>query len=164
MCIRDILSSVCCYRLGMYKDESACVCVSPNRLNQVKSTPMEATSISPHTLLEKHYAEIAKRTLAALSFNRSCSLVSETPQIKTVLPQLPRYLPPKPGSIRRNAICYPVWQRLVNGGSSEYQVLARPHILQTSSKIYNRWFCTSVFAGHCSRTIFLKINFYFAKR
>ena len=69
---------------------------------------MDAGRTLTGTSLEKGYAEIARRTAAALAFNYSSSPVGETPQIKTSLPQLPRYLPPKPGSTRRNAICYPI--------------------------------------------------------
>jgi hypothetical protein len=57
---------------------------------------MDVNKTSPDESIEKRYAEIAKKTAAAIAAEESPSVVNIETAIHSSLPQLPRYQPPPP--------------------------------------------------------------------
>jgi hypothetical protein len=57
---------------------------------------MDVQKTSSDDSVEKHYAEIAKKTAAAIATEGSPPLINNANAIQNSLPQLPRYQPPPP--------------------------------------------------------------------
>jgi len=57
---------------------------------------MDVNKTSPDESIEKRYAEIAKKTAAAIAAEESSPVVNNKTAIHSSLPQLPRYQPPPP--------------------------------------------------------------------
>jgi hypothetical protein len=57
---------------------------------------MDVNKTSSDDSVEKHYAEIAKKTAAAIGTEGSIPVINNRNAIPNSLPQLPRYQPPPP--------------------------------------------------------------------
>jgi hypothetical protein len=66
---------------------------------------MDVNKTSPDESIEKRYAEIAKKTAAAIAAEESPSVVNIETAIHSSLPQLPRYQPPPPSPPRIPRMC-----------------------------------------------------------